>query len=262
MARGLRRASPASSASRRPRSHAVKAADVRRLNDMGVHQYYVSQILRLSFGAAGASNTHPALEAFRRAYPESTCGRRSRDGHRRRRDGRDPRPGAHRVVRPGARGRPEARARRLRRAPPAARGRSARRPAHAGERPPPELADQQHPGLHRRDRRGARRPRRLVRRMARAPQVPGQGPPGSRSRDRPGRRATRRHVRVPEPPRARRRDLGAAPLPDARHADPARADHAQLHRAADPVVRARLPAGRGAPRDRDDPLAGGTSASP
>ena len=50
---------------------AVKAADVRRLNDMGVHQYYVSQILRLSFGAAGASNTHPALEAFRRAYPET-----------------------------------------------------------------------------------------------------------------------------------------------------------------------------------------------
>jgi hypothetical protein len=49
---------------------AVEAADVRRLNDMGVHQYYVSQILRLSFGAAGASNTHPALEAFRRAYPE------------------------------------------------------------------------------------------------------------------------------------------------------------------------------------------------
>jgi aromatic-ring opening dioxygenase LigAB LigA subunit len=50
---------------------AVKAADVRALNDMGVHQYYVSQILRLSFGAAGASNAHPAIEAFRRAYPES-----------------------------------------------------------------------------------------------------------------------------------------------------------------------------------------------
>ena len=49
---------------------AVKTADVRRLNDMGVHQYYVSQILRLSFGAAGASNAHPAIEAFRRAYPE------------------------------------------------------------------------------------------------------------------------------------------------------------------------------------------------
>jgi hypothetical protein len=50
---------------------AVKTADVRRLNDMGVHQYFVSQILRLSFGTAGASNAHPALEAFRRAYPES-----------------------------------------------------------------------------------------------------------------------------------------------------------------------------------------------
>jgi protocatechuate 4,5-dioxygenase alpha chain len=49
---------------------AVKNADVRRLNDMGVHQYLVSQILRLSFGTASASNTHPALEAFRRAYPE------------------------------------------------------------------------------------------------------------------------------------------------------------------------------------------------
>jgi hypothetical protein len=49
---------------------AVKNTDVRRLNDMGVHQYLVSQILRLSFGAAGASNAHPALEAFRRAYPE------------------------------------------------------------------------------------------------------------------------------------------------------------------------------------------------
>jgi hypothetical protein len=49
---------------------AVQRSDVRRLNEMGVHQYYVSQILRLTFGAAGASNAHPALEAFRRAYPE------------------------------------------------------------------------------------------------------------------------------------------------------------------------------------------------
>ena len=53
-----------------PEIEAVKAADVLGLNEMGVHQYYVSQIVRLSFGTAGASNTHPALEAFRRAYPE------------------------------------------------------------------------------------------------------------------------------------------------------------------------------------------------
>ncbi len=50
-------------------AQAVKASDVRRLHELGVHQYYVSQILRLTFGAAGASNRHPALEAFRRAYP-------------------------------------------------------------------------------------------------------------------------------------------------------------------------------------------------
>jgi protocatechuate 4,5-dioxygenase alpha chain len=49
---------------------AVKRSDVRRLHDLGVHPYYVTQILRLTFGTAGASNIHPALDAFRRAYPE------------------------------------------------------------------------------------------------------------------------------------------------------------------------------------------------
>jgi protocatechuate 4,5-dioxygenase alpha chain len=49
---------------------AVQRSDVRRLHDLGVHPYYVTQILRLTFGTAGASNAHPALEAFRRAYPE------------------------------------------------------------------------------------------------------------------------------------------------------------------------------------------------
>jgi len=49
---------------------ALKRADVKRLNEMGVHQYYISQILRLSFGTRSASNEHPAIQAFRRAYPE------------------------------------------------------------------------------------------------------------------------------------------------------------------------------------------------
>ncbi len=49
---------------------ALKQKDVKRLNEMGVHQYYITQIMRLSFGNSGASNAHPALEAFRRAYPE------------------------------------------------------------------------------------------------------------------------------------------------------------------------------------------------
>ena len=52
---------------------AVKDADVRRLNDMGVHQYYLPQILRLFHGASANSNSHPALEAYKRAFPEETA---------------------------------------------------------------------------------------------------------------------------------------------------------------------------------------------
>jgi protocatechuate 4,5-dioxygenase alpha chain len=49
---------------------ALRDRDVRRLHELGVHQYYVPQILRLFYGAAANSNSHPALEAYRRAYPE------------------------------------------------------------------------------------------------------------------------------------------------------------------------------------------------
>ena len=52
---------------------AVRDKDVRRLHEMGVHQYYVPQILRLFYGAAANSNSHPALEAYRRAYPEEAA---------------------------------------------------------------------------------------------------------------------------------------------------------------------------------------------
>jgi Aromatic-ring-opening dioxygenase LigAB, LigA subunit len=52
---------------------AVRDRDVRRLNEMGVHQYYIPQILRLFYGAAANSNAHPALEAYKRAYPEETA---------------------------------------------------------------------------------------------------------------------------------------------------------------------------------------------
>src|SRR4029450_1847371 len=47
---------------------AVRDKDVRRLHDIGVHQYYVPQILRLFYGAAANTNSHPALEAYKRAY--------------------------------------------------------------------------------------------------------------------------------------------------------------------------------------------------
>ena len=52
---------------------ALRDKDVRKLNDMGVHQYYIPQILRLFYGAAANSNMHPALEAYKRAFPEETA---------------------------------------------------------------------------------------------------------------------------------------------------------------------------------------------
>jgi protocatechuate 4,5-dioxygenase alpha chain len=51
---------------------AVQAKDPRRLMDLGVHQYYVPQILRLFFGAAQNSNASAALECYKRAYPVET----------------------------------------------------------------------------------------------------------------------------------------------------------------------------------------------
>jgi protocatechuate 4,5-dioxygenase alpha chain len=64
---------------------ALRDRDVRRLNEMGVHQYYIPQILRLFYGASANSNSHPALEAYRRAYPDETAAaerRQTRSGRR------------------------------------------------------------------------------------------------------------------------------------------------------------------------------------
>ncbi|HZF04333.1 MAG TPA: hypothetical protein VE932_08390 [Patescibacteria group bacterium] len=57
----------------RAESDAVQAKDPRRLMDLGVHQYYVPQILRLFFGAAQNSNASAALECYKRAFPEETA---------------------------------------------------------------------------------------------------------------------------------------------------------------------------------------------
>src|SRR2546425_12523514 len=51
---------------------ALRDKDVRRLNEMGVHQYYIPQILRLHYGASYNSNASPALDAYKRAFPEET----------------------------------------------------------------------------------------------------------------------------------------------------------------------------------------------
>lgn len=52
---------------------ALRDQDVRKLHEIGVHQYYVPQILRLFHGAAANTNSHPALEAYKRAYPEEAA---------------------------------------------------------------------------------------------------------------------------------------------------------------------------------------------
>ena len=52
---------------------AVQAKDPKRLMDLGVHQYYVPQILRLFFGASQNSNASAALECYKRAYPDETA---------------------------------------------------------------------------------------------------------------------------------------------------------------------------------------------
>jgi len=52
---------------------ALRDKDVRRLHELGVHQYYVPQILRLFYGASMNTNNHPALEAYKRAYPEEAA---------------------------------------------------------------------------------------------------------------------------------------------------------------------------------------------
>jgi protocatechuate 4,5-dioxygenase alpha chain len=52
---------------------AIRDKDPRRLMDLGVHQYYVPQILRLFFGSAQNTNSSETLECYRRAFPAETA---------------------------------------------------------------------------------------------------------------------------------------------------------------------------------------------
>ena len=51
---------------------ALKDPDPRVLMDLGVHQYLVPHILRLTYGTSNMTNTHPALTAYARAFPRET----------------------------------------------------------------------------------------------------------------------------------------------------------------------------------------------
>ena len=52
---------------------ALRDQDVRRLNEMGVHQYYIPQILRLFHGSGANANTSAVIDAYKRAYPVETA---------------------------------------------------------------------------------------------------------------------------------------------------------------------------------------------
>ena len=51
---------------------ALRDPDPRVLMDLGVHQYLVPHILRLTYGTSNMTNTHPALAAYAKAFPRET----------------------------------------------------------------------------------------------------------------------------------------------------------------------------------------------
>jgi len=51
---------------------ALHEMDVKRLMDIGVHQYLIPHILRLTYGVTGMTNTHPALLAYQKAFPRES----------------------------------------------------------------------------------------------------------------------------------------------------------------------------------------------
>ena len=52
---------------------AIRAKDPRRLMELGVHQYYVPQLLRVFFGARYNENQSAAMECYARAFPDETA---------------------------------------------------------------------------------------------------------------------------------------------------------------------------------------------
>lgn len=48
---------------------ALQPPDVKALMAIGVHQYLIPHILRLTYGAGNMTNDHPALVAYQKAFP-------------------------------------------------------------------------------------------------------------------------------------------------------------------------------------------------
>lgn len=48
---------------------ALRDTDPKRLMDLGVHQYLVPHIMRLTYGTGNMTNTHPAVAIYQKAFP-------------------------------------------------------------------------------------------------------------------------------------------------------------------------------------------------
>ena len=51
---------------------ALVSRDPAVLMDIGVHQYLVPHIMRLFYGTSGMTNSHPALLAYLKAFPQES----------------------------------------------------------------------------------------------------------------------------------------------------------------------------------------------
>ena len=55
-----------------PEIEALENPNPRVLMDLGVHQYLVPHILRLTHGTSNVTNNHPSLKAYADAFPHET----------------------------------------------------------------------------------------------------------------------------------------------------------------------------------------------
>ena len=51
---------------------ALQEMNPKVLLDLGVHQYLIPHLLRLTYGETGMTNTHPALTAYQKVFPRES----------------------------------------------------------------------------------------------------------------------------------------------------------------------------------------------
>ncbi len=51
---------------------ALKEMNPKVLLDLGVHQYLIPHLLRLTYGETDMTNSHPALTAYQKAFPDES----------------------------------------------------------------------------------------------------------------------------------------------------------------------------------------------